>query len=299
MMKILTIIVSYNFEPWIDRCLGSLKASLQPTDTLVIDNGSSDRTVEILRKNYPEIRLIANHANLGFGKANNIGMQIALKEGYDAVFLLNQDAWIDPQTLGNLAHESIKHPDYAILSPVHLNGTGSELEKGFASYTQVNSRNNLPTKNRLTECPFINAAFWFIPTGVLKKIGGFSSLFYHYGEDKDYVNRIHFHGYRIGYLPTVFGCHDREFRKVSLEGFMRAERVYLLSEYANINYNFIQAFAYGVLAGIKKLATSLLKRQWTYAKGYAGIVSGLLSQTPAICRIRKQTKQSYPNFLMS
>lgn len=297
MMKILTIIVSYNFELWIDRCLGSLKDSLQQTDTIVIDNGSNDRTVEILRKNYPQIRLIENHGNLGFGKANNIGMQIALKEGYDAVFLLNQDAWIDPQTLGNLAHESIKHPDYAILSPVHLNGTGSELEKGFASYTQVNSRNNLPTENRLTECPFINAAFWFIPTGVLKKIGGFSSLFYHYGEDKDYVNRIHFHGYRIGYLPTVFGCHDREFRKVSLEGFMRAERVYLLSEYANINYNFIQAFAYGVLAGIKKLATSLQKRQWTYAKGYAGIVSGLLSQTPDICRIRKQTKQLNPNFL--
>lgn len=115
MMKILTIIVSYNFEPWIDRCLGSLKASLQPTDTLVIDNGSSDRTVEILRKNYPEIRLIANHANLGFGKANNIGMQIALKEDYDAVFLLNQDAWIDPKTLGSLAQESLRHPDYAIL----------------------------------------------------------------------------------------------------------------------------------------------------------------------------------------
>lgn len=80
---------------------------------------------------------------------------------------------------------------------------------------------------------------------------------------------------------------------------MRAERVYLLSEYANINYGFIQAFAYGVLAGIKKLVIALLKGNWTHAKGYAGIVSGLLCQTPAICRIRKQTKQSYPNFLMS
>ena len=69
--------------------------------------------MEILRKNYPEIRLIANHANLGFGKANNIGMQIALKEDYDAVFLLNQDAWIDPKTLGSLAQESLRHPDYA------------------------------------------------------------------------------------------------------------------------------------------------------------------------------------------
>lgn len=298
MIRILTIIVSYNFEPWINRCLGSLRASIQPTDVIVIDNGSNDRTAEILQKNYPEIRLIANHANLGFGKANNIGMQIALEEGYDAVFLLNQDAWIDSKTLGCLAQESLGHPDYAILSPVHLNGNGTELEKGFASYAQVSCRNNLPSENKLTECPFINAAFWFIPSGILKKVGGFSSLFYHYGEDKDYVNRIHFHGYRIGYLPTVFGCHDREFRKISLEGFIRAERVYLLSEYANINYSLVQAFAYGVLAGIKKLVTVLLKRQWSHAKGYTSIVSGLLCQTPAICRARKQTKQSYPNFLI-
>lgn len=297
MIRILTIIVSYNFEPWINRCLGSLKASIQPTDVIVIDNGSSDRTVDILQKNYPEMRLIANHANLGFGKANNIGMQIALKEDYDAVFLLNQDAWIAPKTLECLAQESLNHPDYAILSPVHLNGNGTEIEKGFAAYTQVNNRNDLPTENILRECPFINAAFWFIPINILKKVGGFSSLFYHYGEDKDYVNRIHFHGYRLGYLPTVFGCHDRESRKVSLEGFIRSERVYLLSEYANINYSFIQAFAYSVLAGIKKLVTALLKGKWKYIKGYVNIIFELLNQSSTIYRTRKQAKQSYPNFL--
>lgn len=239
-MKILTIIVSYNFEKWIERCLGSLKASSHPTDIIVIDNCSNDRTVEIIKTQYTYVRLIENHANLGFGKANNIGMQLALKEGYDAVFLLNQDAWIGSDTLATLAEQSVKHPEFGILSPVHLNGSGEELDKGFASYAQLASINNLPHRHEPISCPFINAAFWFIPVSTLQRTGGFSPLFYHYGEDKDYVNRLHFHQYKIGYIPTIYGCHDREFRKVSFEGFLRAERVYLLSEYANINYRFTQ-----------------------------------------------------------
>ncbi len=297
MMKILTIIVSYNFEKWISRCLNSLQASSHPTDIIVIDNCSKDRTVEIIKKEYPRVRLIANKANLGFGRANNIGMQIALKEGYDAVFLLNQDAWIGNDTLAALAEQSMRHPEFGILSPVHLNGSESELDKGFASYAQLASTKDLTTSQEPIACPFINAAFWFIPVSTLHKVGGFSPLFYHYGEDKDYVNRLHFHQYKIGYLPTVYGCHDREFRKVSFEGFCRAERVYLLSEYANINYRFTQAFAYGILAGIKKLILSLSKGNLKYAKGYISIVATLLVQSKAVIQVRKQTKQNYANYL--
>ncbi len=297
MMKILTIIVSYNFEKWISRCLNSLKASSHPTDILVIDNCSKDRTVEIIQKEYPQVRLIANSANLGFGRANNIGMQIAMKEGYDAVFLLNQDAWIGNDTLAVLAAQAVRHPEFGILSPVHLNGSGKELDKGFASYARLASIKNLSDEQDPIACPFINAAFWFIPVSTLRKVGGFSPLFYHYGEDKDYVNRLHFHQYKIGYLPTVYGCHDREFRKVSFEGFCRAERVYLLSEYANINYRFTQAFAYGILAGIKKLILSFLRGNLKYAKGYISIIATLLVQSKAVIQVRKQTKQNYASYL--
>ena len=93
-MKVLVIIISYNFERWMERCLESLRLSKHPVDVVVIDNDSKDRSIERIRKDYPEVRLIVNGANLGFGKANNIGIQLALEEGYDAVFLMNQDAWV-------------------------------------------------------------------------------------------------------------------------------------------------------------------------------------------------------------
>lgn len=287
-MKVLVIIVSYNFERWIDRCLSSLRQTEHPADVVVIDNHSQDSTLELIRAHHPEVRLIAGKENLGFGQANNIGMSIALQEGYDAVFLLNQDAWIDAQTIGTLVRLSKAHPEYAILSPVHLTGKGDKPDPGFAQYTQISALEELVKEEKMIPVPFINAAFWMIPVGILRNIGGFSPLFYHYGEDKDYVNRLTYHKYLVGYSPAVFGHHDREYRTVSQEVFLRSEQVYLLTEYANINYSFPKAFGYGVLAGVKKALKSLARRDIKTCGAYLAIAFRLLKRTSEVIDYRKK-----------
>lgn len=307
-MKILVIIVSYNFERWMDRCLGSLRQSEQQADVVVVDNASQDRTVQLIESRYPEVRLIKSRENLGFGRANNLGMAIALNEGHDAVFLLNQDAWIAPDTLGILSQLSRLHPEYGILSPTHLTGNGDKLEKGFAAYAGL-QETELPMDTALSEegdlnkaslaskhpvlkpISFVNAAFWFIPTDILKRVGGFCPLFYHYGEDVDYINRLHYHGYRVGYSPTVSGCHDRENRPVTRAAFLRSEQVYLLSEYANIRHSFLKAFGYGVLASIKKALLAGLRGRVKDAFAYLKITSGLLGKTYEIIGYRRRNKQ--------
>ncbi|WP_418697133.1 glycosyltransferase family 2 protein [Bacteroides sp.] len=300
-MKILVIIVSYNFERWIDRCLGSLRQSEQQADVVVVDNASQDRTVQLIKEHYPEVRLIRSKENLGFGRANNIGMKIALEEGYDAVFLLNQDAWIDAKVLGTLSKLSLKHPRYGILSPVHLTGSGDKLEQGFAGYAGLDNleevkreenRQGMEEQQELVTLPFINAAFWMIPTSVLREVGGFCPLFYHYGEDVDYVNRLHHHGYSVGYSPAVFGCHDREHRKVSREAWLRSEQIYLLTEYANINYPFPKAFGFSVLAGIKKSWKALIKKDARTSAAYIGITFRLLGRTRKVLHYRKTNLHS-------
>ena len=296
-MKVLVIIVSYNFERWIDRCLGSLRNSKQPVDTVVIDNCSQDHTVELVRRHYPEVRVIQNSANLGFGQANNIGMKIAIEEEYDAVFLLNQDAWIDANTIGTLCDISRQHPEYGILSPVHLTGDGQKLDSGFAVYAGISQINELPKDKAIQAAPFINAAFWMIPVSVLLSIGGFSPLFYHYGEDKDYANRISYHKYSIGYIPGIFGCHDRESRKLSHEAFMRSEEIYLLTEYANIRYSYIQAFGYGILASIKKGINHLVKGKGKDAISYLVIAFKLLKRSNEVLKYRKQSSYRKANYL--
>ena len=293
--RVLTIIVTYNFERWMDRCMGSLRESEQKTDIVIIDNASQDHTTDLLHARYPEVRLVCNRENLGFGRANNIGMIMALERNYDYVFLLNQDAWIGRDTLGTLIRQSLLHPQYGILSPMHLTGKGDGLDEGFAAYAGLDSKEGYlqaPIGKEPIECPFINAAFWLIPSTVLKRTGGFCPLFKHYGEDVDYINRLHYKGYRIGYVPGVYGYHDRQDRKSTRQDLLRADRVYLQAEYANINRSLAGGFAYGVLAAFKKAAKALIRRDFLLAKDYTGIAFHLLGSTKEVIRCRRINRKN-------
>lgn len=290
-MRILVIIVAYNFERWIERCLGSLRTSGVQVDTVVIDNGSKDNTTEIIERDYPEVRLVKSEHNLGFGRANNIGLKMACEEGYDAVYLLNQDAWVEKDTIGTLAELSNRFHEYGILSPVHLDSEG-RLDGGFADYAK---KNNVDDIKRLAangedvvNIPFVNAAHWFIPVAVVRRVGGFSPLFFLYGEDVDWCNRLKKCGFLIGYSPSAFAVHDRGKReKPSPASIYRANYVYLLSEYANVNRSFPTAFAYSVMASIKSMMKAVAHGDWHTAGMYARIFAQLCSKTGDVIRTRR------------
>ena len=223
-------------------------------------------------------------------------MKMALEEGYTHVFLLNQDAWIDPNTIGTLVDLSQRHPSYGILSPVHLTGKGDKPDPGFGHYAELQTLQDLPSKEIL-QVPFVNAAFWMIPIHVLQKVGGFCPLFYHYGEDKDFVNRLHYHQYQVGYSPQVFGNHDREYRPSTHEGFLRTESVYHLSEYVNINHPWLKAFGYAVLAVMKKALASLISGKFQLSKDYLRMGFQLLSRSNEIQSYRKTNRLSQPHYI--
>ena len=214
-MKILTIIVSYNFERWMDACLGSLRRSTHPTDVLVVDNASQDDTLKLLQERYPEVRVVANRENLGFGRANNIGMEIALAEGYDAVFLLNQDAWVEQDTIEKLLQTFQDNDNVGIASPVHLNGSYTGLDSGFCNYLGAACISDmyLGKLKPYYSVPMVNAAAWLISRDCIEKVGGFdTSLFKHYGEDDHYAQRVLFHGMKVVINTQCTACHDREQR---------------------------------------------------------------------------------------
>ncbi len=281
-----------------ERCLSSLRQSTQPTDVMVLDNGSADGTVERLRSHYPEVMIVENGQNLGFGRANNIGMKYALEHGYDAVLLLNQDAWVGSGALQRLADVSSRHPQYAILSPIHLTGSSTpepsqaeagRVEHGFAIYSGVSDLHQQPDAE-VVSVPFIDAAIWFMPCQALRRVGLFAPLFYHYGEDKDLCNRMAWHGLKVGFVPHCYGCHDREKRQLTRDSFFRAERTYHLSQYANINLSFGRAFALGVLAQLKKSAQSLLHGHAHNAATYLWQALCLTARTGEVAATRREAK---------
>lgn len=215
MYKVYVIIVTYNGAKWIDKCFGSLEKSTQPLHTIVIDNGSTDNTPDIIRKNYPEVEVIEPNENLGFGRANNIGLKRVLEDQADFAFLLNQDAWINNDTVEKLIEFSVKNTDYGILSPIHLNGDGSKIDPKFgAALFRHNPHflNDLYFDNKQLcyNAKYVNAAIWLLPLKTLEDIGGFNDDYFMYGEDSDYIMRVLYHKKSIGVLTNCHGFHARD-----------------------------------------------------------------------------------------
>lgn len=258
--KVFVIIVTYNGKQWYDRCFGSLRRSEIPIQVVVVDNASDDDTVEYIRINFPEVNLITSDINLGFGQGNNKGIRYALENGVDYVFLLNQDAWIEPDTISKLIAVHKEYPQYGILSPMHLNADKTDIEKGLINYmadlkiTDPSWINDLyfGRSKDVYDTNYVNAAAWLLPRKTLETVGGFDPIFFHYGEDDNYMHRVLFHGLKIGICPNVRVVHDTEQRMNKTNTTNQDQFKNLLVEFCDINksnstvvfllYSFLKAF---------------------------------------------------------
>ena len=210
-LKIVSITVTYNGEKWIEGCLDSLLQSKIEVSPIVIDNASQDGTVKIIREKYPEIYLIQNRQNSGFAQMNNLGMRYALSQGADYVLLLNQDARIDSRMLDSMLNASSKHPQFGLLSPLHLDYEGQRIDPLFFNHIQDNvqliSDAFLRKTGQIYEVPFVNAAVWLLGRGIMEAVGGFDPLFFMYGEDSDFCRRARFLGFKVGIVPVALAYH--------------------------------------------------------------------------------------------
>lgn len=96
------IVVTYNGKKWYDRCLNSLFNSSIFINVIVVDNKSNDGSVAYIKHKWPQVTIIENSENVGFAAANNIGFKFAFENGADYFFLLNQDAWVEYNTIEKL-----------------------------------------------------------------------------------------------------------------------------------------------------------------------------------------------------
>ena len=244
MSKLFVIIVTYKGQRWYELCFNSLRQSTIPVQTIVVDNASNDGTVEYIKENYPEIQLIESKDNLGFGRANNIAMRYALDHGCDYVFLLNQDAWVEPDTLERLVDIHQRHPEYGILGPVQVNAKKTKVLDGVIQFLinpdNVNKRMFSDFVMGMIEEVYpvaeINAAAWLLPRKTLETIGGFDPIFLHYGEDWNYLSRVLYHGMKVGLTPNLKVVHDCKERVEQPQGYGMGFDKWLLQRAADIQY---------------------------------------------------------------
>lgn len=252
--RVLAIVVTFNAMPWLNRSFASLLDSSIKPDVVAIDNGSVDGTCEALAELFPEVRIVQNGSNLGFGAANNVGFRIAIEENYDFVYLMNQDAWVEKDTLQTLISSWSER--FGVLSPIQKDAKenldanfrkkcGKALMLGASAANFERKCDEVVTRrvsdanfernsgralscrasDEIVEVPFVMAAHWLVSVKTLKLVGGFSPAFKHYGEDDNFVDRLHWHGLACAVVKSAQAVHDRATRSLSKRDRMKLKCV--------------------------------------------------------------------------
>lgn len=241
--NVFVIIVTYNGERWLKKCLDSLFQSTYAIKIIAIDNCSTDNSVSIL-KQYDEVDVIQSDINLGFGKANNIAITKALEQEADYLFLLNQDTWVYPDTIADLVEAAETNQHFGIVSPLHYSGDAVTLDKNFETYW---SRKTKMVNDVIDEVPFVNAAAWLLPKKVIENVGVFEPMFSHYGEDRNFTDRLQYHQYKTVIVKNAKICHDRIISRNFKKDRIQSQFI-VQAEVLNINHNIFLSYWRGFIA---------------------------------------------------
>ncbi|MBI1937985.1 MAG: glycosyltransferase family 2 protein [Ignavibacteriales bacterium] len=239
------IIVQYNNQFLTEQCIRSIKEHCSGEyEIILVDNGSSNSNPEKIKSEFPEVKLIVNEKNEGFGKANNLGSKIA---NGDILLLLNNDTIVTSDFVEKISLIFSADDKLGAIGPQLLNHDGtlqlswSKLPSFVNEFiTKIESdlfykNNNFVKKNagrkyqRQRYVDFITAAALFIRKNLYEQINGFDENFFMYFEDSDFCLRIKEAGKKIVYYPDIKIIHLRgASSSKNIESFIK--RQYRLSQ---------------------------------------------------------------------
>ncbi len=212
--SIVILIVNWNSDDWLKMCLQAIADQTQnPQRVIVIDNASTDHSLDGIEKILPNVEIIYNTENSGFAKANNIAIK-SIKDTQWTV-LLNPDAVPEPDWLENLIYATKEHPGYNFFAckmidaadPSKLDGIGDTYHTSGHAWRRGFGKNSSQRGKTVKECFSPCAAAAMYRTDILKQIHGFDENFFCYFEDVDLGFRLRLLGYRCLYVPTAVVAH--------------------------------------------------------------------------------------------
>lgn len=223
------IVVSYNARRYLARCVDSVLASTVPATVLLVDNASSDGSIEELEDHYlgnPRVTILRNSANVGFAKACNRALRLVTSE---YVVFLNPDCFLQPASLEQVREQMQRRPDAGMAGCMVRNPDGSE---------QAGARRAIPTPWRtlvrvlhldhafpghprfrnfhLTDQPVprfpvtvegISGAFMFVRRAAVQQVGPLDEGYFLHCEDLDWFMRFRAGGWQILFVPDVEIVH--------------------------------------------------------------------------------------------
>jgi GT2 family glycosyltransferase len=245
--KVFAIMLALNQREQTVVALQSLLASEYPElHILVVDNGSTDDTVEYLSATYPEVTLIVNDRNLGFAEGCNVGMRQALAHGAEYVFLMNNDLIIGRDSLKVLVDAAEADSTIGIVGPkIYYWGTSTILQSagGTINWPRVRAElvgdgeEDLGQYDTVQESDFVSGSALLVKKAVLERVGFLDPLFFLYYEEVDWCLRARRAGFRVVCIPQALAWHKDRGSSVNdpylINYFVTRNRLLLGSRYAN------------------------------------------------------------------
>lgn len=208
------VIVSYNARRFLDELLTSVsKQAYAPVEVLFVDNGSADGSVGFVRERFPDITVIENGENLGYGVANNVGIRAA---GGAYIFLLNTDTIITEDSISSLVEFMERHPEAGAAQSKLLLGLHGALIDSAGSFMTWSgllhhhgwSDVDGPEYAREFEIFSGKGASLILRRSVIEQVGLFDDDFFLYFEESDLCWRIWLAGHTISYVPESVVYHE-------------------------------------------------------------------------------------------
>ncbi len=226
-LQLSIIIVNYNVKYFLEQCLHSLKPALKNMDAevIVVDNASADGSCTFIKQHFPWVKLIELPKNIGFGRANNVGLKQAAGK---LILFLNPDTILSENVLTSAITFLEKQAGAAASGLRMIDGSGSFLPESKRSFpTPLNSffklsglasvfpkskkinryaLGNIP-EHSIAEVEVLSGAFFLCSKAILEQAGGFDEDFFMYGEDIDLSYRIQKQGNKVFYLGSTSILH--------------------------------------------------------------------------------------------
>jgi len=210
------VILTWNHLKDTIECLDSINVSDYPNYRIVVvDNASTDSTVEYVKENYPQVKILQNPENLGYAEGNNVGIRYALDQKADYIFILNNDASIKPDTISRLVQHAEKNEHCGLISPIIKTIVNNRLETYQGTYIDLVSKTKKNIRNihdltKIQETEPEKICLWgtalFLSKRFVMEIGLLDARYFAYYEDMDLSIRSALGGYynHIVLDATVF-----------------------------------------------------------------------------------------------
>ncbi|GAB4500574.1 MAG: hypothetical protein Fur0035_01140 [Anaerolineales bacterium] len=212
------VVLAWNQVDVTLECLESLAKSDYPNERIVLlDNGSTDRTHEIVVQRYPAVEVLRVVDNVGLARGYNLGIEHALKNGADYVIAMNNDTIAAPDMVTELVKVAQSHPRAGMVSPkiYHYYGDQTRIWCAGAKWQNFPPRIKLIGSNAADDArfqheftlPYVTSCCIMMPREALEKAGLFDPGYYFYYDDWDLSERYWRAGYEIWFAPAAHLWH--------------------------------------------------------------------------------------------